>query len=277
MPITTTSLASAIKSNILSRWPFAVTVPMTQLFDAYSTALGKSLFTSLSGAVFAAGTVTGGTAPPSGPVVGAILTYAPAAITTPALNFENVFTPPQFKIVADGTGDALVGSYTPWLKAFTKTLSKTVQESWAQFITTWSLASLACVGGGAANWVASTPPVPGPWVAGTIVTPFVFVAPGTGTSMYVWNNFDSDFVAACRVATVTIPIQASTPITTPLLTAKYMEQIARAIAGGFADTVSETISSVTVYDPSGSGGTGIAAPGGIVTGTLTGAKLNLSA
>lgn len=276
MPITSDLLATSIKSNILSRWPFTVTVPMTQLFDAYSTALGSALFTSLSGAVFAAGTVTGGTAPASGPVVGALLTYAPASLTTPLLNFENVFTPPKFSVVVE-TGDSISGSYTPWLKAFTKALSQTVQKSWTQFITTWSLPGLSCVGGGIANWVASTPPAPGPWVAGTIVTPFIFVSSGTGVSAYLWNLFPSDFVSACKVATVVVPIQASTAITTPLITAKYMEQIATAIASGFADTVASTIASVTVYDPSGSGGSGIAAPGGIVTGTLTGAKLNLAA
>lgn len=277
MPITSTTLKSSIRSNILARWPWDVTEASKQLIDAYAAGLGAAFYNTLSGLTFAAGTVTGGTAPPSGPVVGAVLSYSPGSISGPALDLASVFVPPQFKIIADGTGDLVTGSYTPWLKCFTEKLSNVCKTAWGTYITTWAMAGSPVAGGGTANWVASTPPVPGPWVAGTITIPFVFASAGTGIGGYVWTSLQSDFVSIGKITAVTIPIQASDPITTNLIATDQAASIASAIAGGFADTVASTIASVTVYDPSGSGGSGIAAPGGVVTGTLTGAKLNLSA
>jgi hypothetical protein len=277
MPITQQSLASSIQSNINARWPWERTKQADQLIDAYATSLGLALVTSLSGAVLASGAVAGGTAPPSGPVIGATLSYLPGALTTPPLDLSAVFVPPKFTAFIEETGKTLEGEYTPWLRCFTDSLSKSAKTAWTTFTSTWSLPGAVVVGGGLANWVASTPPVPGPWAGGTITTPFRFVGSGFGVSTYLWDLFDSDFVGVGKSASVTIPIQASDPITTTLLATEHSEKLARAISGGFADTVSSVISSLTVIDPTGSGGSGVAAPGGIVTGTLTGALLNLAA
>ena len=278
MPITQPTLTASIQSNILSRWPFPVNEHSTKLIAAYAVGLGTALFNSLSGAAFASGTVVGGAAPPSGPVLGATLSYLPGALTTPPFDLESVFVPPQFSVFIKETGKTLTGEYTPWLKCFTKTLSNTAKKSWSQFVSTWSLPGAVCAGGGTATWIASIPPAPGLWIAGTITTPFHFVMAGTGgVSTYAWKLFDSDFVGAGKAAPVTVPIQASKPVTTQLIVTDPAEKIAKAIAGGFADTVASVISSVTVSDPTGSGGSGAAAPGGIVTGTLVGARLNLLA
>lgn len=277
MPITQTSLKSSIQENIKAKWPWQVTKQSEQLVEAYATGLGTALFVSLSGSVFASGTVTGGTAPPSGPVVGAMLSYTPGALTTPTLDLNSVFVPPQFTAYVPETKKTLAGEYTPWLRCFTSTLSQVAKTAWATFTSTWSLPGAAVAGGGTANWVASTPPVPGPWIAGTITTQFPLIGSGAGVSTYTWDIFDTAFVSAGRAAGVMIPIQASDPITTRLIVTTHSESMARAIAGGFADTVKTTVASVTVYDQTGSGGSGIAASGGIVTGTLVGAKLNLAA
>ena len=276
MGITTTTLESSITACIEKRWPWVMTVTSKQLIAAYAAGSAQAFYKSLAGITIASGVVSGGAAAPSGPVGGALLTYSPGVLSSPDFDLESVFVPPQYRVVAEG-GKVLTGEYTPWLKCFTATLSQTLQKSWAQFIATWSLAGLACVGGGSANWVASTPPVPGPWVSGTITAPFVFVSATTGVSAYAWAVLSADFDLACRSTTVTLPIQASDPISTRLVATDSASALAKAISGGISDTITSVIGSVTVYDPSGSGGSGIAAPGGIVTGTLVGAKLNLAA
>ena len=281
MPVTHESLKSDTVSNISARWPFPLTDPMQQLIDAYADGLARALYISLSGSSFAVGTVTGGAAPPSGPVVGAMLSYAPGSFISPSLDLDSVFVPPSFtaRVTKSSTETIEVsGEYTAWLRCFTNTLSQAAKTAWSLFASTWAMPGFACVGGGAANWVASTPPVPGPWLAGTITAPFQFVSPATGTSVYVWDLFADDFALACETASVTIQIQSSDPITTPLLVEEHFRSIARAVAGGFADTVKSTVSTVTVYDPTGSGGTGTALPGGVITpGVLAGAMLNMLA
>ena len=283
MPTTSTLLTQSIRSNIETKWPSAwqpITQASQQLIEAYADGLGIALFNALSGIVFAPGTVSGGAAPPGGPVVGATLSYTPGSLSG-SCDLEPVFTPPNFVIDVDagnGKKKTVTGSYTPWLQCFTQTLSQSLSLAWQQYILGWSMAGAVVVGGGTAAWVASTPPAPGPWAAGTITTPFQFDAPGFGASTYSWDRFADDFVNAGSIASVTIPIQASDPITTTLVATPEGELLARAVAGGFAETVKETVSTVTVYDPTGSGGSGTALPGGVITpGVLVGAMLNLAA
>jgi hypothetical protein len=283
MPITSTLLAQSIRSNIEDKWPSAwkpITQASQQLIEAYADGLGIALFNALSGLVFAPGSVSGGAAPPGGPVVGATLSYAPGSLSG-SCELLPVFTPPNFSVEVDaGNGEkkTVTGSYTPWLQCFTQTLAQSLSQAWQQYILGWSLVGAVVVGGGTAAWVASTPPAPGPWLGGTITTPFPLDAPGFGASVYSWDLFAGEFVLAGELASVTIPIPASDPITTTLIATTEGEMLAKAIADGFSETVKETVSTVTVYDPTGSGGSGTALPGGVITpGVLAGAMLNLSA
>lgn len=279
MPITQLSLASSANSNILDAWPWEITDAMRPIIKAYADAFGSGFFAALSGLVLAGGTVSGGAAPPSGPVVGAVLSYAPGSATAPAIGLDSLFVFPEVAIPAQGKPEiTLRGEYTPWLKKFTATLSQQVDLSWSQYLSTWACAGAAgVVGGGAANWIASTPPAPGPWVAGTITSPFVFDSPATGSSVYLLSSLlEQEFDALGRVSSVTIPIQASDPITVPIINTEHGELFARAFSSGLAKTIADTMTSVYVYDSTGSAASGIAAPGGIVTGTLATATLNLA-
>ena len=280
MPVTKQLLAQAANSNIVGAWPWELTDVMRPIIQAYADAFGSGFFASLSALTLSGGSVLGGAAPPSGPVVGASLSYAPGAAQAPAIGLDSLFVFPDIAIPAQGKPEiTLRGEYTPWLKKFTETLSKQVDLSWSQYLAAWSCASaVGVVGGGSANWIASTPPAPGPWVAGTITTPFLLDSPATGASVYALASLlEQEFVALGRATPVTIPIQASEPVTVPIVNTEHGELFARAFASGLAKTLADTVTSVYVYDPTGSAGSGTAAPGGVISlGVLATASLDLT-
>lgn len=272
--MTSADLYIRIRDRIESKWPWTFTDPAHQLIDSYAKAFADCVFLTLSSLVFAPGIVSGGGAPPSGPVVGAQLSYSAGSLTYTAMDLESVFVPPNFRVVLDD-GTALTGSYTPWLKCFTSTLSSTVNTCWDQYATAWFMSGAPVAGGGVAAWVASTPPAPGPWTQGTILTPFVFHSPSTGQSAFELSLLSDLFVTSAMGTSVTIPIPASSPITTALIATTHAEKMARAFTDGFSEVLLEVLQTILVWDPSGIGGTGVAAPGGIITGTLSGARLQI--
>lgn len=272
--ITQQILDNQFNQSIRSKWPWDITTASGQLIDAYAASVATAFYNALSSLVFAAGTVSGGTAPPGGPVLGAVLSYTPGSLSG-SLNLEPVFVPPVFKIEVDD--HVLVGSYTPWLRKFTETLSQSLSKSWQQYTSLWSAPSIPCVGGGSAAWVSATPPLPGPWAAGTITTPFILDAPATGQSTYQWDMFASEFKSAGAAAQVTLPHPGGA-VTTSLFATPQGFDLGGAVASGIADIIKQTLSTVTVYDPTGLGGSGTALPGGVITpGVLVGAALNLNA
>jgi hypothetical protein len=247
-------------------WKYKPTQPNTQLiFQAYGDAFAKAMIASLRSCVINAGVITGGTSVPGGPVVGATLSFSPGSLQAPMqLSLESVFVPPSFP----------GGSYTPWLKAFTKCLSASTQQAFSQWTTTWLLAGSVVAGGGISAWIPPIPPspaYPGPWSGGTITSPCGFMAPGFGSNpSLAMKTLDSSFVDKARQTRVVVEKH-----NVPLVNTKEGEHLARTVASGLASGFETAIASVLVIDKSFLGaGTAVPPTGSIIGGTISNCVLD---
>jgi len=242
---------------------------MDALLSSYIDAMIKSVQLTLKATKIVGSTVSGGTAPPGGTVVGALLTCPPPTVVqTPLIS---VYKPPQFSVQMPD-GSTRYGEYTPWLRGATSVIDSVVNAAISSWLTAWVAAGLAVAYGGVAAWIPPAPPVPalpGPWTAGT-VTPFLFDGIGGGTSTSPAPALvPKNALSKGSSTNVSISTGAGAPIVTPVVSmTAHSKDIFNAITGAFTALFGEMQKNVRVIDATGTGGSGTAAPGGIITGIM---------
>jgi len=242
---------------------------MTALLYSYIDAMILSISTTLKATQIIGSTVAGGVAPPGGPVVGALLTCPPPVVVQTKLS--SVFVPPKFSVQMPD-GSTRYGEYTPWMRGATEAIDFVVDTAVLSWLTMWLAAALPVAGGGTAAWIPPAPPVPplpGPWVGGTI-TPFLFDGLGGGTSLSPMPVLVPKAALAKGIATiVSIDTGGDSPTRSSVVSmSSHSKDIFNAITGAFTTLFKDLQKNLNVIDASGSGGSGIAAPGGIVTGIM---------
>ena len=254
MSFDTSSLASTTFSNIRANWP-AKWQPLSdngaRILHAIANAFAQGFATSLRSAVITGGTITGGVAPPGGPVVGAVLQLAPGGLQFQALGFSNYYIPPLFSVTDKQTSIVSSSStYTTWHKALVNTTSSVLDESLAAWITTW-LFSSGIAQGGIAAWIPPippAPPVPGPWANGTIV-PFLFVDPAGGTNA---SPALADFPTLVHSRAMATQVQVQEDGTRRVVTELEVQTsrpFLAAVANGILTTIDSTFAQMFVKDP----------------------------
>lgn len=242
---------------------------MTALLSSYIDAMIDSIRPTLKATKIVGSTVTGGVAASGGPVTGALLTCPPPTVVQTKLGA--VFKPPQFSVQMPD-GSTRYGQYTPWLRGATDAIGSVVDAAVLSWLTLWTAAGLSVVVGGVAAWIPPAPPVPplpGPWAGGTI-TPFLFDGPAGGVSTSPLPTLVPQTALTKGVGTIVgIDVGTGTPMLTNVVSmSSHSKDIFNAITSEFTALLGELKSNVKVIDATGSGGSGVAAPGGIITGTM---------
>lgn len=274
MPFLLSSLAATAKSNILSNWPATWDISSAnaqKMVTAIADAFADSFSTVLSSTVINGGLITGGAAPPGGPLVGGVLMIPPGTVVMPVLNISASFDAPTFSVTFKGPTQ--VGAYTVWFKTLVNTLSSSLGTTLTSWVPTWTLPTGIALGGSAA-WIASTPPAPGPWAGGTI-TPFTFIGQGLNASPLL-DTFSTTFDATAQATPVVVQTDSKNAVTIELSTTSSSPMIA-AFTKGIIQTMDDTFKQLMVKDPTGAGASGVAAPGGVITtGTISGLVFDAS-
>lgn len=249
---------------------------MDKFFQGYVDAMLAAMDSTLKSIQIVGGTVAGGTAPPSGPVAGATLTAA-APTCTVATIADNYTPPDMFVIMPDGSTNR--GSFTALQKAFLEVVDDTLTQATTEWTSMWLVAALPVVVGGVAAWIPPappSPPLPGPWSGGTI-TPFLFDGPAGGTSAAVTPGLVKQLAyTAGQAKTANVHIWQSEYKTCRLISTDTAKRTMDAVMAGFSYMFDNMRLALMVVDKSGAGGSGIAAPGGIITGTMGPLVLDLA-
>lgn len=241
---------------------------LRQYASGYVTALQQAI----AGATIT-GTILGGAAPPSGPLVSGMLTCTPGSLVVADVDLESsiVFGPITMR-----DGDRTLRGHldTQHMRAIRSHVAQHAARVWKTMTSTWFASALPVAQGGIAAWVASTPPVPGPWTAGT-TQPFV-LAPLAGLGGVVpdpsINVFDSFVTTAARVVPWVFTMPEGNDLTLMLVNdeGETSEMEMHAFAHGWQWLLLDFFHNVQAYDPTGCGASGVAAPGGVITtGTVT--------
>jgi hypothetical protein len=150
------------------------------------------------------------------------------------------------------------------MNVFVSTLASLIDTAWSDWFLQWS--GITQSFGGVAGWIPSAPPAPGPWLGGT-VAPALLDGSGASASLLMKNLPDS-FVSKLRSTSVTVDIDGSDAVTVRMIENEHSESFAKAIAGGLSDTFLNSMKQLQLFDKSKTGASGIAAPGGVVTGSV---------
>lgn len=267
------SLTSQSVSAMVSAWPYQpVTDNTKKIFESYAKAFVTALVESLRSVTLNGGLILGGASPPGGPVVGAVLSFLPgSAVATKPLALDDHYVPPDFR-----TPQGVGGEYTTWLKTLTRVLNTTCLTAFQTWLPLWTFPGGPVAGGGIATWVPPVPvPSPGPWVGGTITTPFSFLAPGFGLNPSPsFVLLPTATVTAARACPVSIRIGNDTK-TVPLCDTDVAQKLITAIATGLSSVFVSALSTVLVLDTTNSGiGTATPPAGSIAGGTISGCVLD---
>lgn len=238
---------------------------MTALLNSYIDAMISAFSQTLKSVQITGSTVLGGAAPPGGPVVGALLT-CPTPVFVPT-SMSAVYNPPKFSVQMPD-GSTRYGEYTAWLRTFTGVAASTIDAAIMDWLALWLAVALPVVTGGVTSWVP-VPPAPGPWVGGTIF-PFLFDGPAGGISASLQPAMAPTLAQTVGKQTpVAIKVTDSVYITTKLLTdGAHSPDVMAAVMAAFTFMFDQTKLVLMVKDPTGMGGTGVAAPGGVITGVM---------
>lgn len=273
LSVTKKQIQLVAKTKMLSSWSFKpITSQMDVMLTAYAEGFAEAFVSCLKSVTVSGATVLGGTSAPGGPLVGGLLTCLPGSIKADAFDLGKFFKPPQFSVVIDGKTHT--GEYTPWLRSLTSVLDKCTKQAWSTWYPLWSVASFPCVNGGVSAWIPPAPPappLPGPWAGGTITVPVSFNNLGQGFSASpAFALLTATVVSTSKATSVTIPIQASDPITTRLCVNENSEKLIRCITDAYSETFNEVTKQCVLVDAGGSSATGTATPpaGSIVGGTI---------
>ncbi len=263
-------LKLSAESNINKHWKYKPISEHTHvLISAFTKAFHLSASDPLKQAL-ASGTIVGGIAPPNGPVTGALCTYAPGSLVVPALNYNRKYVAPTYVLKRPNVPDYVTRTETPWMRKFVSLLSTELDKAWLDWFLQWSGTSQSY--GGIAAWVSSVPPAPGPWAAGT-VAPLKLHGGGASSSLLM-KNLSNTFVSRLRSTSISISIEGrNDPVSVRMLEAPETENIARAVANGISDAFFDMVSQIELLDQTGVAASGVAAPGGVVTGTISGCVL----
>lgn len=252
-----------VEQKIVDRWAYT---PMTEhavvLCEPFAESMALQCRKLLPQAKIS-GSITGGAAPPSGPVVGAVCAYQAGSIVMPAIDLKSSFTYATFKLERDGLPPYVTSTPTTWMKKFVSILLPMFDEAWTAWFQTWSGTTTAF--GGVASWVSSSPPAPGPWTAGSVNR--LLLSHGSSTSPLM-RLLESNFVSKLRSSSVTVTI-GDQPHTISMCANDNCASIARSIAGGMSDAFLKMIESIEIADLTGVAASGVAAPGGSVVGSIT--------
>lgn len=273
LTVTKTQIQAVAKAKMLSSWPFKpVSSQMDTMLTSYAEGFADALVSCLGSVSISGATVLGGTSAPGGPLVGGLLTCLPGSLAANTFDLRKFFKPPQFSAVIEGK--TYTGDYTPWLRSLTSVLDTCLKQAWSTWYPLWSIASFPCVNGGVSAWIPPAPPappLPGPWTGGTISVPVSFNTPGQGVSASpAFKLLSNTIVSVCKATTVTVPIQASEPITTRLCVNETSEKLIRCITDAYSETFDEITKQLVLADAGGASASGTATPpvGAIVGGVL---------
>lgn len=246
---------------------------LNPLLESYIDAFLDSAKATLSSFKVVGASVSGGAAPPGGPVSGAVLSIPPGSpVFKPAASFS-LFRPPRFTATMPD-GSVHTGKYTPWLRGLTSVICPLADDALDDWLRTWNVSGETCVVGGVAGWVPSSPPSPGPWAGGTI-TPIPLVG-GTAQAPAVKLKAirsTTEAKGCATIAHIEIDEDGGTVASPVFNDAGKGIELGRGLNAAF-EYLMEKVAAVELVDRSGSGGSGVAAPGGILTGTI--AELTLA-
>ena len=262
----------SLKSSLLSTWKaglpskeLPVTAVLSDRLDSIATAILTAGDNTIAGTTINGGIITGGASASGGPVIGAVLNIAAGSVTsTVKWSGKSVFVPPTTKI-----GDYPV-VYTAWLKTLQETISDAISDFWDTWYPTWMCTGAIALGGVSA-WVAtSTPPVPGPWTAGTI-TPFTFLGAQGLNASPALSLLKTKLIATAKTTSVTMWNNQTTTLV-PAKDGDIIQGTIESFCDAFSSTFQTWASTALVTDETGASASGIAAPptGIITTGTISG-------
>lgn len=255
------TLQKTTKDKIATRWKNQGDASST-IIDAFALGFSRAVESALKSGS-GVGSITGGAAPPAGPVVGATCVFSAGTITIPPLQFSSFYKPPVFTLVRAGQPPVIETKQTPWMRKFVSTLAKAIDAAWLEWFQQWTGTTTAQ--GGVAGWISSSPPAPGPWAGGTITE--CVLSTGTSSSQKM-KLLDTTMVRELRATTITVSIEGGEDMTVPMSSTPESDAIAKAVAGGMSDAFFELTKMVSVQDPTGSGASGTAMPGGVIVGGI---------
>lgn len=277
MPVVTSALVAPSVAKMLSSCPpkWKPNDNTKNLFQAFAQAYAIYLDSWLRSIKVKGCLVSGGAAPPGGPLTGGMITAAPGSASASGYRMiQDVFTPPVFSVTMPD-GSIRNGSYTPWLQAAVKVVSAEIDSKVKAWTTGWSALGLPVALGGVSAWIPATPvspPAPGPWAGGTI-TPFLLSGFGGGSSLAqaLVSNVRKTLEAKARATQVSVVTDTKGGTTTTQLVNGAGDSAALfgAFSAGFTTMFDSVLKVALLKDASGASGVGTSAPltGSIVPGT----------
>jgi len=242
------------------------------MIGAFAKAFCQALSKSIKDATINGGTISGGGSPPGGPVAGAVLTIPPGGLVATPPKIKPVFDCPDFSSPDSNNVDQH-GSYAAWLRAVVEHLDDSIATQWNIWIKTWTLPSGVALGGVAA-WIPPSSAAPGPWTGGTI-TPFIFMGQGSNSSPAL-DQLAQVTVRTGKAKTAYV-VSGSEVVGNVSVADGNSKQLIESVATGFSKTLEQFFEQVMIKDPTGSSATGTAfPPAGIVTGSITGLKFDVT-
>jgi hypothetical protein len=156
--------ADKIKSNIQAQdssiWTQAQAHQRPDGLDIFEGDLAKAIAAAWSdvesGLAIASVPVTGGAAPPGGPLSAGVATLSPGGLTAAA----------SFSSISGKFASSFPNGETDGVRALVSAIAQAVGQAFTAWATGYQT-TLAAVGGSAA-WVGPPSPSPGPWMGGSI-------------------------------------------------------------------------------------------------------------
>lgn len=206
-----------------------------------AAALAAAWSDVVDGFVIASVPVTGGAAPPGGPLAGGVATLSPGGLTNSA----------SFSATADKFSTSFPEGATEGVVALVDAIAQGLGQSFGLWVPGYS-ATLVAVGGTAA-WVSATPPTAGPWGGGSIQSQPISGGASAGDSAMTGTTLETVIGAAADASKLKQNDGALQPALAALI---------KAVANGFATTWTTWKSATTI---SGGTGSGTALPGGVIS------------
>lgn len=257
------TIKTTVLDKIAGRWPYKpLTAHASAILKPFAEAIAKESNILLGASAF--GSITGGAAPSFGPVVGATCTYAAGGLTIQNIKLFDSFKYATFTLERPNMPTFTTSTPTPWMKKFVGILLPLYDEAYNDWFKQWSGTTDAF--GGSAGWTPGSPPLPGPWVGGSVNR--LKLSDGTSTSTKMLELAET-FVSKLNAASITLSIDSGDDITVSMCPNEHCANLAKSIAGGMSDAFFDMIQNIQVFDKTSSAGSGTAAPGGIITGTIT--------
>lgn len=244
-------------------WPFKpLTGPASDILKPFADLAADTLLKCIS-TTTCTGTITGGAAPPGGPVVGAVCLYTAGSVVLPPLQLSSLFKHATITSKLDDGRVFTSSTPTPWMEKYVSVFLDVYESAVLDWFTKWQGTTTAY--GGVAGWIPSPPPAPGPWVGGTVAP--LPLASGVSSSMKIITLAD-DFIRALKSTSITLDVQG-TKYTRTMCETTQAEAMSMAIASSVAHAFIAATATVSIVDETGAAASGTAAPGGvIVAGTV---------